>query len=98
LKEPYDPNVHLSEVDDEELRQLALTDLKDLGRSEAMVFFSEPQNQQPPRGGRHVEFGMAVAWGLQLFVIGERENLFHHLGRVKLYPTWKGFMLGECFG
>lgn len=34
------------------------------------------------RGGRHVEFGIAVGLGLRLYLVGPRENIFHHLPRV----------------
>lgn len=33
----------------------------------------------PGRGGRHVEFGYAIALGLHTIVIGPREHLFHTL-------------------
>lgn len=39
------------------------------------------------RGGRHVEFGVAVASCKRLVVIGPRENIFHHLPRVEVFPT-----------
>jgi hypothetical protein len=42
------------------------------------------------RGGRHVEFGAAVATGKRLIVVGHRENLFHHLPGVEFFdgPKW----------
>lgn len=39
------------------------------------------------RGGRHVEFGLAVALGKRLIVIGHRENLFHHLPAVEFFES-----------
>lgn len=40
------------------------------------------------RGGRHVEFGMARAWGKICIVVGPRENVFHHLPGVHQFETW----------
>lgn len=98
LKEHYDPNVQLKELTDEDNRKIAEQDVVDIDRAEALVFFAEDQNAQPPRGGRHAEYGYALAKGLQLFVIGAKENIFHFLPNVKVYQTWRDFMLGECFG
>jgi hypothetical protein len=36
------------------------------------------------KGGRHVEFGLAVAAGKRLVVIGPRENVFHCLPGVSV--------------
>ena len=45
------------------------------------------------RGGRHVEFGMALARRLlsgapRLIVVGYRENVFHYAPEVEFYETW----------
>jgi len=98
LKEHYDPLVEMKELTDFENRRIAEDDLEDIRSSDVMVFFAEPQDAQPPRGGRHFEMGYAAAQGVELYVIGERENIFHHLPNITVYPTWQGFMLGECFG
>jgi hypothetical protein len=37
------------------------------------------------RGGRHVEFGYAMALGKRLIVVGHRENLFHEHPTVEFY-------------
>lgn len=41
------------------------------------------------KGGRHVEFGIALATGKHLIVVGPRENVFHTLPQVKHYPSWR---------
>ena len=53
-------------------------DIVDIERADAMIFFAEDAYNQPPRGGRHVEFGYALGMGLPIFVIGEKENVFHY--------------------
>jgi hypothetical protein len=44
------------------------------------------------RGGRHVEFGVAVASGKRLIVIGYRENVFRWLAQVAFYDGWEDFL------
>ena len=43
------------------------------------IFFSEPSDKAVRRGGRHVEFGFAMAGNKPIFVIGPKENIFHYL-------------------
>lgn len=50
------------------------------------------------KGGRHVEFGYALATGKRLFVVGPRENVFHALPQVDHYPTWRAFVVRLCGG
>lgn len=42
------------------------------------------------RGGRHVEFGYALANDKTVVVVGERENIFHYLPEVLWYPGFNG--------
>lgn len=44
------------------------------------------------RGGRHVEFGLAVAWEKRIVVIGPQENIFHWLPMVEHYPNFDTFI------
>lgn len=70
----------------------ALDDVEDLAKSDAIIFFSEPPESYSKRGGRHVEFGMAIALKKILIVIGIRENVFHCLPEVKRYESWDKFI------
>jgi hypothetical protein len=68
----------------------AIEDIEDLMEADCLVSFTERPIQSAPwaaRGGRHVEFGVALASGKRLVVIGPRENIFHHLPRVDVFPT-----------
>lgn len=76
-----------------EARPFAQDDFEDVRASDTIVFFSEPPEAYSKRGGRHVEFGMALAWGKKLVVIGRRENVFHCLPQVQRYDTWIDFLL-----
>ncbi len=39
-------------------------------------------------GGTHVEFGIALAFDRELWVVGPRENIFHFMDRVRLFDSW----------
>src|SRR3990167_1915762 len=71
----------------------AIDDVEDLKKSDAIIFFSELPESYSKRGGRHVEFGMAIAMGKRLFVVGQRENVFHCLPNVRRFNSWH-----ECLG
>ncbi len=64
-------------------------DLADIDNAGVLISFTEPPDSKvPPRGGRHVEFGYAYATGRELWVVGYRENIFHHLRGVRLFDTF----------
>ena len=72
----------------------ALIDLEDINRADAMVFFSEDPLMGIPRGGRHVEFGYAIAKIKPIHVVGPRENVFHYIGfhHVRHYKSLDEFI------
>jgi nucleoside 2-deoxyribosyltransferase len=57
----------------------ARVDLADIEAADALVLVNEPGSE---RGGRHFETGYAFALGKRIYVIGQRTNVFHHLGDV----------------
>jgi nucleoside 2-deoxyribosyltransferase len=73
-----------------ENQRFALEDWKDLAAADIVVSFTEPSRSGPARGGRHVEFGAALAMEKTCFVVGYRENVFHYLPQVQFFPTWEG--------
>ena len=65
---------------DEARRRLAQEDLDDLKAADVVIAFSEvPRTMNNARGGRHVEFGLAIALGKRIIVVGPKENVFHYL-------------------
>ena len=66
----------------------ALEDSEDLTAADAVVVFTEPPRKELTRGGRHVEFGMALALQKRLFVVGPSENVFYALPQVEVYSSW----------
>ena len=76
---------------DAERQRFALEDFQDVLACDAMVsLMEEPRNNS--RGGRHVEFGMAIALGRACYIIGPRETVFHHLPGVRHFETTEQFL------
>ncbi len=71
-----------------ELQRFAEEDWEDLMAADCCVSFTEEPRSSNSRGGRHVEFGAALARGKQCVVIGPRENVFHCLTSVQIFPSW----------
>jgi hypothetical protein len=72
--------------------QFAEEDIDDLWSADCVIAFTEPPNG-PARGGRHVEFGMALAleeFGnlSRLICVGHQENVFYCLTHVEFYENW----------
>lgn len=66
---------------DKERQRFALEDIEDVMECDTMVsLMEEPRSNG--RGGRHVEFGLALALRKDLYIIGPRETVFHHLPHV----------------
>jgi hypothetical protein len=70
-------------------RTFALEDLEDLERADLIVNFTEEARTTQSRGGRHVEFVYALGMGLDIVVVGHRENVFHCMPEVWFVSTWK---------
>ena len=76
---------------DSERQRFAVEDLEDVIACDCCVsLMEEPRNNS--RGGRHVEFGIAVGLNKALVVIGPRETVFHHLPNVQHYETVSDFL------
>jgi hypothetical protein len=63
----------------------AAEDLADVASADALVLFADPPGIFS-RGGRHVEFGYALALGKEIWVVGGPENVFQHLPQVRRLP------------
>ena len=76
-------------VVDMESQRFALEDFRDLQVADAVISWTEPPRvESTARGGRHVEFGLALAMGKRLLVVGPRENLFHTMPNVRQFDEW----------
>lgn len=76
-------------------------DLKDIAAADGFLFFAEDPAVGVLRGGRHVEFGVALATGKTVEVIAPcgRENVFHLLvsdsAIYSTFETWLEIKKGE---
>lgn len=64
--------------------KLATDDFEDVEGCDVLIFLSEPKDGSSTRGGRHVEVGLALAWGRRVIIVGRRENIFHWLPQVEV--------------
>lgn len=76
---------------DEERRRFAEEDFEDVFNADWTISLME-QPRNDGRGGRHVEFGIALALGHRLTIIGPRETVFHHLVLVEHFDTVEEFV------
>jgi hypothetical protein len=75
--------------DSRDAQAAATRDLEDVRAADVHVAFTEPRDtSQRGRGGRHVEFGVALAGGQRLVVVGPAEHVFHLLAQVERYNDW----------
>lgn len=70
---------------DERIR-FAREDMDDLMAADIVIAFAEEPRKTTGRGGRHVEFGMALAAGKRVLAASWRENVFFCLPQVEFYP------------
>ncbi len=76
----------------------ALDDVRDVETADWLIAFTERPNTGSTRGGRHVEFGIALALNKRCIVVGPRENVFHYLPQIVRYETWEDFYGREITG
>lgn len=69
--------------------RFALDDWEDVNAAECVISFTEPPRSKPNRGGRHVEYGIALANKARVIVVGHRENIFHWLPQVEFFENWQ---------
>ena len=70
VEEQYDPikSVEASNID-----------LEDIDLSDCVISHTLNRGDLYTGGGRHIEFGYALAKGKKLINVGGHENVFHHL-------------------
>lgn len=65
----------------------ARVDLEDIRASQVLIAFTEEASVGYTTGGRHVELGYAIALGLQICLVGRRENVFCHLPGIEVFES-----------
>jgi len=75
---------------DDERNRFAVEDIEDVEACDCMVSLME-QPRGNGRGGRHVEFGYALALRKHMVIIGPKETVFHHLEGIEVHETIEQF-------
>jgi len=68
-------------------------DLEDVSGADLLIAFTEPPRSGHSRGGRHVEFGIALGRQIPVIVVGHRENLFCWLKQVKFCGSFEAALV-----
>jgi hypothetical protein len=77
----------------EKREEFAIKDRDDVYDADLILSLTEnPKTKSYGRGGRHVEFGMGVALGKRLAIVGQCEHIFHHLPNVRRYDNIQDFI------
>ena len=71
-----------------EAAEFADDDLHDLSAADTLIAFTDPPRSKASRGGRHVEFGYALAMRKRIVVVGPRENVFYCLPQVERFDAF----------
>ena len=66
-------------------------DLLDIQLADVLLSFTSADGGG--KGGRHVEHGYALGYGIPVVVIGPRENIFHTLPEIQHFPDWSRFVM-----
>lgn len=66
-------------------------DIEDLQAADAVISFTSADGGG--KGGRHVEFGIGLALGKRMIVVGPREHIFHTLPQVEHFPDWRHLVM-----
>src|SRR3990167_3400801 len=70
----------------ERLQAAALRDIEDVLNSHVMILLNT-QSRGHETSGKAVEMGIALVTCKGIIVVGERTNIFHHLGSIPVVPT-----------
>ncbi len=65
-------------------------DVADLARADTVISFTTAEGGG--KGGRHVEFGLALGLGKHLVIVGPRENVFHTLPGIEVHDSWEALL------
>lgn len=93
LEEPHAPTIKMAEVATDSLLEYAQNDIRDISEADWFVCQSVEPTTLTVRGGRHVEFGYALAKGKKILVVGPKENIFHLLPNIKHVDNWESALL-----
>jgi nucleoside 2-deoxyribosyltransferase len=64
----------------------ATVDLADVAAADVLMALNPLEWEDKGTGGRHVEFGYALASGKGIVIVGTRTNVFHYLNWILVVP------------
>ena len=73
----------------EERQRFASEDFADTIAADMTITFTEPPRTTNSRGGRHVEFGIAMGRMQRVWVVGPAENVFHCHEDIRRFDDWQ---------
>ena len=73
----------------EQCREYAVRDLGEVRYADLFIIDTHDVN---PRGGREVEYGMALAEGTAVWVVGPKRNVFHYIAH-QHFEDWTDALL-----
>ena len=76
-----------------EALRFAEDDWQDVCDADVVICFTEAPRSTSSRGGRHVEFGIALGLGKRVYIVGHRENVFCLLPQVTFCATWSDLIV-----
>lgn len=79
------PTIKVEDCTEEYFAECAVRDVQDVSRA---AFLIVDTLEITPRGGREVEYGIALAQGKPLVVVGPKRNVFHRLA-AKHFDYWE---------
>jgi len=68
-------------------KKFAKQDFHEIDEADILIAFTEPAGSPLGRGGRHVETGYAHGVGVDVWIIGPVENIFHALSDNRIYSN-----------
>ena len=90
-------NVEMKDLGDQYHIETSVADIEDIDAADVFVEFVPSDTElvdatlrSSSRGGRHFEMGYAYAKGKIIYVVGPKENVFHHLpaSTIQHFATW----------
>jgi nucleoside 2-deoxyribosyltransferase len=86
IDETVPHTVTMKDIPDKYHEETAQADLEDIDNADILIAFVPTDSEltqvsvaTAARGGRHVEMGYALGSNKPIFVVGPKENVFHHL-------------------
>lgn len=66
-------------------------DIEDLTAADTVISFTSADGGG--KGGRHVEYGLALGLNKRLILVGPREHIFHTLPQAEHYVSWRQLVM-----